>query len=223
MIYVFEGHSLDSTRRELRRGTEVVAVEPRVFDLLEYFVRNRDRVVSKDDLISAVWRGRIVSDSAITSRINAVRQAIGDSGREQRLIRTVARRGHRFIGEVKQAENLTRTRSAEHGGPNVESSSPTGHGVTFCKTKDGVSLAVASVGLGPPLVRAALWATSIEYDWQNPATGPLLHIFLVVSESPVTTAGARDCPIGTLQPFRSIPCLKISRLWSILADSNGSH
>ena len=81
--------------------SEVVAVGPQVFDLLVYLVRNREHVVSKDDLLDAVWDGRIVSESTLTSHINAVRKAIGDSGEEQRLIRTLARKGFRFVGEVE--------------------------------------------------------------------------------------------------------------------------
>src|SRR5690242_2269891 len=99
--FLFADHTLDASRRELRRGGEAVAVEPQVFDLLSYLVENRHRVVSKDDLIAAVWRGRIVSDSTLTSRINAVRKAVGDSGEDQRLIRTIARKGLRFVGEVR--------------------------------------------------------------------------------------------------------------------------
>jgi TolB-like protein/cytochrome c-type biogenesis protein CcmH/NrfG len=93
-------HTLDTDRRELRRGSEHVAVEPQVFDLLIYLVQNRDRVVSKDDLIASVWDGRIVSESTLTSRINAARKAIGDNGEDQKLIRTIARRGFRFVGAV---------------------------------------------------------------------------------------------------------------------------
>jgi len=78
--FLFADHSLDPARRELRRGSEPIAVEPQVFDLLIYLVQNCDRVVSKDDLIDSVWSGRVVSDSALTSRINAARRAIGDSG-----------------------------------------------------------------------------------------------------------------------------------------------
>ena len=105
MQFHFAGHVLDTDRRELRRGQEPVAVEPQVFDLLVYLVENRDRVVSKDDLIASVWGGRIVSDSTLTSRVNAARRAVGDSGEEQKLIRTVARKGMRFIGAVqKQGE-----------------------------------------------------------------------------------------------------------------------
>src|SRR6202167_2686944 len=92
---------LDTDRRELRRGSEPVAVEPQVFDLLIYLVENREHVVSKDDLIAGVWGGRIVSDSTLTSRINAARKAIGDSGEDQKLIRTIARRGLRFVGAVR--------------------------------------------------------------------------------------------------------------------------
>jgi TolB-like protein len=94
-------HMLDTDRRELHRGAERIAVEPQVFDLLAYLLRNRDRVVSKDDLIASVWGGRIVSDSALTSRINAARKAVGDSGGEQKLIRTIPRKGLRFVGDVR--------------------------------------------------------------------------------------------------------------------------
>jgi TolB-like protein/cytochrome c-type biogenesis protein CcmH/NrfG len=103
MFFLFSGHGLDTDRRELRRGTEVIDLEPQVFDLLVYLVENRDRVVNKDDLLASVWGGRIVSDSTLTSRITAARKAIGDSGEEQKLIRTVARKGFRFVGEVRSS------------------------------------------------------------------------------------------------------------------------
>jgi TolB-like protein len=101
--FLFSDHRLDTDRRELRRGSEAIAVEPQVFDLLVYLVENRDRVVSKDDLIASVWGGRIVSDSTLTSRINAARKAVGDSGDAQKLIRTIARKGIRFVGDVRVA------------------------------------------------------------------------------------------------------------------------
>ncbi|MCA1439909.1 winged helix-turn-helix domain-containing protein [Ensifer sp. IC4062] len=104
MPFVFGDYVLDPERRELTVRAEVVAVGPQVFDLLLHLVRNRDRVVSKDDLLAAVWGGRIVSESTITSHINAVRKAIGDSGEEQRLIRTVPRKGFRFVGEISVDE-----------------------------------------------------------------------------------------------------------------------
>ena len=98
-------HALDTDRRELRRGSKPIAIEPQVFDLLVYLLQNRDRVVSKDDLIASVWGGRIVSDSTLTSRINAARKAIGDSGENQKLIRTIARKGFRFVGVVRTQPN----------------------------------------------------------------------------------------------------------------------
>ncbi len=102
MRFEFGEHLLDVDRQELRRGGEQVAVEPQVFDLLVYLVRNRDRVVTRDDLIDAVWGGRIVSDSAVTTRLNAARRAVGDSGAAQAVIRTVARKGVRFIADVRE-------------------------------------------------------------------------------------------------------------------------
>ena len=102
MIYVFEDFSLDIERRELRRDAQLVPVEPQVFDLLAYLISNRQRVVSKDDLVAAIWGGRIISESAISSKVTAVRQAVGDSGGKQRLIRTVTRKGFRFVGDVHE-------------------------------------------------------------------------------------------------------------------------
>ncbi len=103
MLYSFEDFVLDSDRRELRCRTGLVALEPQVFDLLEYLIRNRERVATKDDLLAAVWGGRIVSESVLTTRINAARSAIGDSGKDQRFIRTLPRKGLRFVGEVREA------------------------------------------------------------------------------------------------------------------------
>ncbi len=102
MQFLFGDCVLDPDRREFSRDGEVVAMGPQVFDLLTYLVNNRERVVSKDDLLAAVWGGRIVSESTLTSHINAVRKAIGDSGEEQHLVRTVARKGFRFVGIVRE-------------------------------------------------------------------------------------------------------------------------
>ena len=103
-MIVFGEHVLDPDRRELTRGAEAIAIGPQVFDLLVYLVRNRERVVSKDDLIDEVWSGRVISESTLTSHINAVRKAIGDNGQEQRLLRTIARKGYRFVGEVLEPD-----------------------------------------------------------------------------------------------------------------------
>jgi len=100
--FVFEDCVLDPERRELTRAMGTIAIGPQVFDLLLHLLNNRDHVVSKDDLMDSVWHGRIVSESTLASHINAVRQAIGDNGQEQRLIRTISRKGFRFVGEVRE-------------------------------------------------------------------------------------------------------------------------
>jgi len=104
LLYLFEDYVLDTGTRELRRGDAPVAIEPKAFDLLAYLIKNRQRVVSKDDLIAAVWDGRIVSDTALFTRINAARTAIGDSGEAQRLIKTLLRKGVRFVGVVREEQ-----------------------------------------------------------------------------------------------------------------------
>jgi len=109
VLYLFEDFALDGERRELRTDGTIVPVEPQVFDLLVYLIENRERVVSKDDLIASVWAGRIVSDSTLDSRVNAARKALADSGKAQRLIRTVARKGFRFVGEVRDESSVAPT------------------------------------------------------------------------------------------------------------------
>jgi adenylate cyclase len=108
LLFWFEDYALDTERRELRRGSVLLSIEPQVFELLVYLVDNRDRVVSKDDLLASVWGGRIVSESTLASRINAARRIIRDTGEEQRLIRTIIGRGIRFVGTVRQQAGAER-------------------------------------------------------------------------------------------------------------------
>jgi TolB-like protein/Flp pilus assembly protein TadD len=119
LLYHFSDLVLDTERRELRHGNEAVAVEPQVFDLLEFLIRARDRVVSRDELLDAVWRGRTVSDATLSSRVNAARTAVGDNGQEQRLIRTLPRKGFRFVGDVRETPNLSSAApfAAHHSDP----------------------------------------------------------------------------------------------------------
>lgn len=165
MLFLFNNYKLDSERRELRDSGDLVPVEPQVFDLLVYLIENRDRVVSKDDLIASVWGGRIVSDSTVDSRINAVRKAIGDSGGQQRFVRTFARKGVRFIASVRTSEPPTERQ------PGFARKQET----SFCRSADNVNIAYAVVGSGPVLVKAANWLTHIEYDWESPVWSPLLQ------------------------------------------------
>lgn len=165
MLFFFEDKVLDPNRRELRCKGGLVAVEPQVFDLIVFLVRNRDRVVSKDDLIAGVWDGRIVSDSTLASRINAARRALDDNGDAQRLIRTAARKGVRFVGAVREGQ--VPSELSAHAVRNQE--------VTFCRTGEGINLALATVGVGAPLIKVANWLTHIEYDWESPIWSPLLQ------------------------------------------------
>jgi adenylate cyclase len=112
LLYSFEDFSLDTARRELRRGSALVSLQRQVFDVLEYLIRNRERVVSKDDLLAAVWNGRIVSESTLFTRINTARNAIGDSGEEQRLIRTTHGKGFRFVAAAREGEETVRKLAA---------------------------------------------------------------------------------------------------------------
>jgi TolB-like protein len=102
MNYRFDDCLLDSQRRELHRCGRVVPIEPQIFDLLQYLLGNRGRVVSRDELIAELWKGRIVSESTLSSRISTVRTAIGDDGKQQRLVKTFSRRGVRFVAEVHE-------------------------------------------------------------------------------------------------------------------------
>ncbi len=122
MPFYFNDFALDPERRELRRGDAPVAIEPQVFDLIEFLIRARDRVVSRDEVFAAVWQGRIVSEATLSSRINAARVAIGDNGDEQRLIRTFPRKGLRFVGEVREdaADRVTaETVNSRGEGPSI--------------------------------------------------------------------------------------------------------
>ena len=176
MTFLFGDMVLDSERRELRSGSALIPIEPQVFDILNFLIRNRDRVVSKDDLLTAIWGGRLVSDSAIAARINAARRALGDSGEQQHWIRTIARKGFRFVGDVSEDVG---SRSLTSGAKAPDQQAPNGisrdQEITFCRTKDGVDLAIASAGRGMPLVRPCRWFTHVEHEWHNPFRADLYH------------------------------------------------
>jgi pimeloyl-ACP methyl ester carboxylesterase/DNA-binding winged helix-turn-helix (wHTH) protein len=168
LLFRFSDFSLDTDRRELRRGRELVAVEPQVFDVIVHLIRNRNKVVTKDDLITGVWAGRVVSDSTLTSRINAARKAIGDNGANQAVIRTVARKGLRFVADVVEDKQQPAGRAPD-AEPELRQD------VKFCTAADGVRIAYSVVGNGPPLVKAANWLNHLEYDWQSPIWRPFLQ------------------------------------------------
>jgi len=163
MRYSFDECVLDLERRELAKGGQPVDVEPQVFDLLVFLLRNRERVVSRDDVIVGVWGGRIVSESTLASRVNAVRRAIGDDGTAQRLVKTIVRKGFRFVGEVREDD------------AGAHAPVPLAQNISFCCTSDGVNIAVATVGNGPILVKTANWLNHLEHDWQSPLWLPMLQ------------------------------------------------
>lgn len=169
MRYAFENCRLDLDRREFSKAGAEVELEPQVFDLLAFLIRHRDRVVSRDDVIAGVWNGRIVSESALASRINAVRRAIGDDGTAQRLVKTIVRKGFRFVGDVREDA------SPAPAVPAAPPSAALSQNISFCRTGDGVSIAMASVGHGPVLVKTANWLNHLEHDWQSPVWSPMLQ------------------------------------------------
>ncbi|MGH9217097.1 MAG: alpha/beta fold hydrolase, partial [Acidimicrobiales bacterium] len=166
MIYTFDGYELDLDQFELRRDGARVAVEPQVFDVLAHLVEHRTRVVSKVELLESVWKTTFVTESALTSRIKGARQAVGDDGRLQRMIRTVHGRGYRFVSPV---DVFVSPASAPPAASRpTESRVAVTQEIRFCRSADGVQVAYASSGEGPPLVKAANWLSHLDYDWESP-------------------------------------------------------
>ena len=164
-VWQFEDFVLDTQRYELRCGGELIRVEPQVFDVLTQLVSNAHRFVSKEELFDSVWGGRFVTEAALTSRIKAARRALGDDGESQRLIRTVRGRGYQFVGTLTADETpMPRPESP----PVADEPPPPRQHIAFCKAADGVRLAYAVAGEGPPLVRAANWMTHLGYDIESP-------------------------------------------------------
>jgi DNA-binding winged helix-turn-helix (wHTH) protein/pimeloyl-ACP methyl ester carboxylesterase len=175
MRFVFGPYVLDTGRRELSRRGEAVHMEPQVFDLLLHLIEHRDRVVSKDDLLAAVWNGRIVSESTLSNRINAARQAIGDSGEKQEFIKTIARRGLRFVGDVREESGEASPFQAIAAATAPTHARPPHQDVMFVRTEDRFHLAVATSGSGVPVVKAGNWLSHVEHDWSSPVSAPLLQ------------------------------------------------
>jgi DNA-binding winged helix-turn-helix (wHTH) protein/pimeloyl-ACP methyl ester carboxylesterase len=155
---------LDPESFDLTRSGETVAIEPQVFEVIVHLVKNRDRLVSKNELLDEVWGDRFVSESTLTTRIRAARSVLGDDGKRQELIRTVHARGYRFVGPVETSGDA----AAVVAEPDAAMADPPPQQIQFCTSSDGVRLAYATMGTGPPLVRAAHWITHLDYDWHSP-------------------------------------------------------
>ena len=163
MLYRFGDTEVNCDTFEIVAGGARVPVEPQVFEVIRFLVERRERMCTRSEILDAVWGDHFVSDSARASRISAARAAVGDDGRAQRVIRTVHGRGFQFIAPVV-VDALGRPPAlvAEPDGKRRRQS------IRFCQAPDGMHLAVAEVGTGPPLVKAATWMTHVEHDWHSP-------------------------------------------------------
>lgn len=161
MALYFNDCELDTEHHLFRRDGVEVALEPQVFDLLALFAARPGELLSRDQIIAEIWGGRIVSDAAVASRINAVRRAIGDDGQRQDMLKTVPRRGFRFVAKVFDAAR-------------PEPCSTTPQSVRITRSPDGARIAYATTGTGPPLLRAGHFLTHLQQDWHSPIWRPLL-------------------------------------------------
>jgi DNA-binding winged helix-turn-helix (wHTH) protein/pimeloyl-ACP methyl ester carboxylesterase len=172
MRYHFDEFELCAETLELRNSAGLVAIEPQVFSLLVHLVEHRDRVISKNELIEAIWDGRFVSDSAVTSRIKSARKALGDDGQTQKYIKTLHGRGVRFVAEVTVAATLEGASAQATG--DAPADDFVFQDIRFCHSRDGTKVAYARSGEGPPLIKTANWLNHLEYDWQSPVWN---HVF----------------------------------------------
>ncbi|WP_149828917.1 alpha/beta fold hydrolase [Streptomyces tailanensis] len=171
-IYRFGEYELNVARHQLRRAGEPVHVEPRALDLLCHLIERRDWVVPKKELLDKVWGDRFVSEAALTTALRTARLAVGDTGSRQQLIRTVHRRGYQFVapatviggGQSAGSDRRPGVEPATADGP----SGADRQTIRFCRADDGTRIAYATVGSGPPLLKAANWMTHLDREWMTP-------------------------------------------------------
>jgi DNA-binding winged helix-turn-helix (wHTH) protein/pimeloyl-ACP methyl ester carboxylesterase len=183
MVYAFGDFTVDTRRYEVRRAGEPLHLEPQVYAVLCYLLENRDRLVRKEEILDEVWGHRFVTPATLNSRVRALRQALGDDGRAQRVVETIRGRGFRFVAEVATTADPSPSPTAAGEPPpgvtnaSAVSASPATNGsaaerveqkIRFCRAHDGVRIAYATSGRGPPLVKTANWLTHLEYDWVSP-------------------------------------------------------
>ncbi|MEY8099835.1 alpha/beta fold hydrolase [Falsihalocynthiibacter sp. S25ZX9] len=167
MAYRFSNCVIDPEKHLFLRDGLAVHLEPQVFDLLLALVEKRGRLVTKDELVENVWRGLSISDATISARINASRKAVGDTGREQTIIKTVHGRGFRLNVEVQESEEaVPRAHEVSHSDT---------QNIRFTRSSHGARIAFSKSGNGPPLVRVAHWLSHLELDWHSPVWRPLIE------------------------------------------------
>jgi pimeloyl-ACP methyl ester carboxylesterase len=168
MAYRFANCSIDSERHVLLRQNKSVHVEPQVFEILLTLARKRGRLVTKDELVESVWRGLNVSDATISARINAARKAVGDTGREQTIIKTVHGRGFQMIAEVSEVPSPAAKADTIDDPVSRQI-------IRFAHSSHDARIAFARSGDGPPLVRAGHWLSHLELDWHSSVWRPLIE------------------------------------------------
>jgi pimeloyl-ACP methyl ester carboxylesterase/DNA-binding winged helix-turn-helix (wHTH) protein len=175
--YRFGDYVIDTERVEIKHDGILVDVEPQVFDLLVYLITHRDRVISRDEILDQIWHGRFVSLSTLTTRINAARIAIGDSGKQQQKIKTLSRKGYRFVADIVEEVPHTLENETTHLPTRISDQHALHQHIRFCQSSDGVNIAYARVGEGPPIIKAGNWLNHLEYDWESPVWSHLLKWF----------------------------------------------
>ena len=168
MRYCFSTCILDTDRHVLIRDGAPVNIEPQVFDLLHLLVRNGGVLVTRDEIVAEIWNGRIVSESSISARTNAARRAVGDTGKEQAIIKTVTRRGLQLVAPVSMDD-------ADK--PKVVAAHRDRQRVRFATSRDGTKIAYATSGQGPRILRAGHFLTHLEMDWNSLIWRPYLDAF----------------------------------------------
>lgn len=172
-VYLFLDCEFDPDQLALRRAGQEVHVEPQVAEVLGYLLAHRDRLVPRTEILDAVWGDRFVSESALSSRLMQARRAVGDDGHQQAVIATVHGRGYRFVAPVTPTTRALPT--PRHAGARRAVARPDEQHVGYLTAPDGVCVAYAVAGTGPPLVKAANWLTHLEQEWDSPIWGHWLH------------------------------------------------
>lgn len=196
MRYRFGEHVLDTDTLQLLAGHFEVELEPQVFGVLTHLVAHRDRVVSKEELLDEVWGSRFVSESALTTRIKQARQAVGDSGRDQRAIRTFHGRGYRFVADTVELDSVApRGAGARSGRPR-----------TRYAEGDGASIAYQTFGEGPDLALVSGFATNVEAQWEHPGMADFLSRLGQIAR--VTVFDKRGVGLSDHLPHDAVPSLE---------------
>jgi pimeloyl-ACP methyl ester carboxylesterase/DNA-binding winged helix-turn-helix (wHTH) protein len=172
VLYTFGDFALNTGRCELLRAGRPQHLEPQVYAVLCYLVAHRDRMVTREELLDHVWGHRFVAPATLSSRIMALRKALGDDGQVQHYIQTVRGRGFRFAAAATEGELDEGTEPASSmgrlGAPLADPALPIEQTIHFCRAFDGTTIAFATSGSGPPLVKPANWLTHLQYDWSSP-------------------------------------------------------